>query len=736
MERAETRRLVTSEAPALLARQYGIETAYTDWQGRNAQVPPDSLVAVLAALGVDASTPAATKDALDQVVHANRTRLLPPVTVCGAGADGLASALRDGDTVVLNNEILVGGGAEQADVRVTLDSGEVVRLEPGDRLAAGGGDRLLHGAAPGMLRFRIPREVPAGWHRVTASAGGRTETAALLVTRIPELPARRSWGFMTQLYSLRSRGSWGFGDLRDLADLAAWSGRDLDAGFVLVNPLHAGEPTTPLSPSPYLPMSRRFSAPLYLRVEDVPEFAALEPADRSLVLRLGAELSARDHTLDALDRDAVWTAKARALETLRGVPLSDARQREYDRYREREGDALVGYATWCALAGEYGPDWRRWPSHLHDPASPQVAAERDRLADRIDFHMWLQWQLDQQLDAAQRRAKDAGMPIGVIHDLAVGVHPGGADAWAYRGILTSGMSVGAPPDEFNQRGQDWGQPPWHPVRLADAAYLPYREMVRSILRHAGGLRLDHALQVSRLWWVPEGGSPAEGAYVHYDSKTILSALNFEADQAGAVIIGEDLGTVDPWVRDDLARHHVFGTSLLWFERSDRGLPKPSRDWRAMSLATVGSHDLPPIAGFLHGDHVALRERLGLLTRPLAEELADHEHHLQDWLALLRDENLLPDDPSEQDIVGALHAFLARTPALLVGVSLADAVGDRRTQNQPGTTDEYPNWRVPLADATGHPVLLDDLPASPRVTAAVQPVRQALHTTRPAQPDPR
>ncbi|MEV4257675.1 4-alpha-glucanotransferase, partial [Spirillospora sp. NPDC049652] len=288
-------------------------------------------------------------------------------------------------------------------------------------------------------------------------------------------------------------------------------------------------------------------------------------------------------------------------------------------------------------------------------------------------------------------------------------------------LFAPGMSVGAPPDEFNQRGQDWAQPPWHPGRLAEAAYLPFRGMVGSALRHGGGLRLDHALQVSRLWWVPAGASPADGAYVSYDRDAMLSALTWEAARTGGVIIGEDLGTVEPGLREDLAARGVYGTSLLWFERDDAGRPRPPGEWRELSLATVGTHDMPPIAGMLHGDHLTLRDRLGLLTRPLAEERAEHRRTLAEWLGVLAAEGLLASSPEtvltaldsgssayDAEVVHALHGFLRRTPARLAGIALTDLVGERRTQNQPGTVDEYPNWRVPLADASGRPVLLDDL----------------------------
>jgi 4-alpha-glucanotransferase len=569
-------------------------------------------------------------------------------------------------------------------------------------------------------------DVPLGWHLLRVRRGGREEEASLLVApaSLPRPP--RMWGLTVQLYSLRSRASWGLGDLHDLADLAAWSGRDLGAGFVVTNPLHAAEPVPPVSPSPYSPMSRRFPAPIYLRIEDMPEFAALPARGRERFAALAARLRALD---GPLDRDAVWTAKLEALEAMHRSAPNVRNDPAYLEFRERNGTALRAFTTWCAISEEQGTtDWRRWPSALRDPrAVLDDPGHEARYRPRAEFHAWLQWRLDEQLAAAQRAARDAGMPAGIVHDLAVGVAQGSADAWIYRDELASGMSVGAPPDEFNQRGQDWGQPPWRPTTLTADAYVPYREMLAAALQHGGGLRLDHAMQVSRLWWIPEGASPADGTYVGYDRNAMLGCLVWEARRAHALVIGEDLGTVEPEVRDDLADRGVLGTSLLWFERDAADRPKPAKQWRELSLATVGTHDMPPITGFLHGDHIALRDRLGLLTRPLAEETADHRDRLAAWLRLLHADGLLtagPDDvlqaladgsdAYDAQVVAALHTFLTRTPARLTGISLADAVGERRTQNQPGTIDEYPNWRVPLADASGTPVFLDDLMTDPRV----------------------
>ncbi|MCO6010228.1 4-alpha-glucanotransferase [Actinoallomurus purpureus] len=698
-----------------LAAAYGVETSYTDWRGRPADVSVTTISSVLTALGADVSSSEAVGRELERIDRECRARLLPSVAVVFAGEDLLA--------------------ADDAELWVELATGDELRLhraEPrpssaapqaatagGPQAAATAGRPPATSAEATGFRtaYRLPLETPLGWHRVRARRGDREEAAPLLVapSRAPD-PGERSWGLMAQLYSLRSTRSWGMGDLADLRELAAWSGRALGAGFVLVNPLHAGEPAPPVRPSPYLPVSRRYTSPLYLRPEDVSEYTGADPEVRRRVAELAAPEQARSRTTDDIDRDAVWTAKRAALELLVEVPLTPERAAAYAGFREREGEELTAFATWCALAEEHGSSWPSWPADLRDPRSAAVAAERERRADRVEFHRRLQWWLDEQLGAVHDAAREAGMDLGIVHDLAVGVDPGGADAWAYRDLFAPGMSVGAPPDEFNQRGQDWGQPPWHPQRLAAAGYAPYRAMLRHVLRHAGGLRLDHAMQVFRLWWVPQGASPADGTYVSYPYGDLLGVLLAEAHEAGAVVIGEDLGTVADYMRDVFAERGVFGTSMAWFERDESGAPLPPGKWRELCLATVGTHDMPPIEGYLNGDHIVLRERLGLLTRPAAEEYAELDRSLREWKELLTSLGL-----DTADMTAALHAFLARTPARLIGVSLADAVGERRTQNQPGTVDEYPNWRIPLADAAGRPVLLDDLPRHPRLPATLGPV---------------
>jgi 4-alpha-glucanotransferase len=693
-----------------LAEAHGVATDFWDWQGRHTVVSRESVEAVLAALGVAAHTDESVRASLAHARLAPWRRTLPATVVVRSGRPAEVPVhVPHGSPVRLRAELESGG---------SVDLTQVDRwVEP----------RWIDGREVGEATFSMPVDLPLGWHRLRAeigaagetaasSAGDQTATGILVVTpdRLDLPPAvadgPATWGLMAQLYSVRSRRSWGHGDLDDLAELARWAGQDLGAGFVLVNPLHAPSPTVPVEASPYLPVTRRFVSPLYIRVEAVPEHAYLSGAVRAEIERTALLQRAMSASSSLLDRDAVWEAKRSALTMLHAVPRSPGREADYRAFREREGDGLAHFATWCALAEAHGDDWTTWPAGLRAPHGPDVDEARHELADRVDFFCWLQWLVDDQLAAAQDRARGAGMALGVVHDLAVGVHRHGADTWALQDVMARGVSVGAPPDAFNQVGQDWSQPPWRPDRLSAAGYAPYRDMLRTVLRHAGGIRVDHAIGLFRLWWVPEGRTAAEGTYVHYDHEALVGILALEAWRAGAVVVGEDLGTVEPWARDYLADRGLLGTSILWFERDEQGEPRPPETWRRLCLATATTHDLPPSAGYLAGEHIRIRESLGLLTRSVSEERAVDEAERSSWLRLLVERGWLPAG-AEHDVdavVLALHRALAATPSRLLGVALTDVVGDVRAMNQPGTDDEYPNWRYPLARGDGSPVLLEDV----------------------------
>ncbi|WP_448061210.1 4-alpha-glucanotransferase [Cellulomonas hominis] len=696
------------EALLRLAAAHGIAPDYWGFDGSHRWVAAHTLVAVLGALGVDATSPERIDVALDHAADDPWRHTLPPVVVTRAGVERQVPVhVPHGEPVRAWVELdpEVGGGRRelvQADVYV----------DP----------RQVDGRLTGRATFTVPADLPLGWHELHVDGPGAQAHSPLVVTPARlELPeslrsggvvragragrSGRAWGFMTQLYSVRSRTSWGVGDLGDLADIGWLAGRE-GADFLLINPLHAAEPLAPLTPSPYLPTTRRFVNPLYLRVEDIRETAYLSAADRALVEWSAERALALDTDDGPIDRDVAWTAKRAALEVVFAAPRSPARQAQLDEFRRREGQGLEDFALWCVLSERHGAG--PWPAELQDPSGPAVRRLRTEAAAEVDFYCWLQWVADEQLAAAQRSAREGGMSIGVMHDLAVGVHPQGADVWALGDVLADGATVGAPPDMYNQQGQNWSQPPWHPGALARAAYLPYRDMLRTVLRHAGAIRIDHVIGLFRLWWIPTGAASDEGAYVRYDHEALIGILALEAQRAGAVVIGEDLGVFEPWVRDYLSDRGILGTSILWFEKDADGGPLAPEHYRRLALASVTTHDLPPTAGYLAEEHVALRERLGLLSEPVEVVRRQARAEREQMLTALRNRGLVGPDPSEREIVEALYRYVLSSPAVLVGVSLADAVGERRAQNQPGTDQEYPNWKIPLADGAGRLVLVEDL----------------------------
>lgn len=699
---------VSSEL-AELAEAFGVSTEYWDQSGELVKVSADTVRAVLAALGVSTDTEEDVAQALQEHRLKPWRRMLPPVFVTTAGQWRECWVhIPHGSGVRVWIDLEHGGSRH--------DIHQVDRYVP---------PQLLDGELIGEATFSIPGDLPLGWHTLRVESGDKGAECPLVVTpaslHAATLHGGRFWGFMTQVYSMRSKRSWGTGDIIDLQDLATWSA-GLGADHVLVNPLHAASPVPPMEPSPYLPVTKRFANPLYLRIEAIPEYDYLDEDGRAAIAGLAAPLRPLNTSADLLDRDSVWAAKLKALEILYQVPRSPGRQASLDAYCRLEGPGLVDWGVWCVLSEEFGDDWHEWPAEYQDPHSAAVAHFRDAHDDRVGFYMWQQWLVDEQLDGAQAASKRAGMRAGLVHDLAVGVHGDGADAWALQSVMAQGVAVGAPPDMYNQMGQDWSQPPWRPDALAEAGFLPYRDMLRTILRHAGGIRIDHVLGLFRLWWVPKGMKPFHGTYVRFDHEALVGILVLEAQRAGAFVVGEDLGTVEDWIQDYLLHRGVMGTSILWFERHPNGDLRRPHEWRQHVLASVTVHDLPPTSGYLAGEHVRIRAELGLLTGSEEQERANLAEELSMWRDRLREYGMLAeDDDSEHGLLIALHRYLGVSPAVMLGLSLPDAVGDRRAQNQPGTDKEYPNWRVPLCDADGQAVLLEDLPSMPLVQELVDAI---------------
>lgn len=613
------------------------------------------------------------------------------------------------------------------------------------------------GVAAGSPAEREESLVRARTERAAAASGPTGEAGAGHAdgVRCPQ-PGGRAWGWMAQLYALRSAGSWGIGDLADLRLLAVESARRHGAGFVLCNPLHAAAPVLPQQPSPYYPSSRRFTNPLWLRPEEFPEADALDGEARERLRRLAADAAALNGA-DRIDRDAVFRLKLAAFELLASAPVSADRAAAFEDYREAEGQGLEDFARYCALAERHGPRFQDWPEALRHPRNPEIAAAAAELADRVSFHAWLQWEADRQLAAVQAAALDAGMPIGVVHDLAVGVDPGGADAWALQDDLALGVTVGAPPDAFNQRGQDWRLPPLRPDRLAATGCAPFRELVARQLRHGGGLRIDHILGLFRLFWIPEGAPPSAGTYVRYPAEALLAVLVEEAARAGAVIVGEDLGNVERGVRIRLGEAGVLGSRVLYFERDEDSEARlAAAAYPRGALVSVTTHDLPTAPGWWADEDVRAQHAAGLLPdgTDLEAELARKGRDRAELRALLGGDGAGGGDDGEgaggagwagggggagdgenaapveglAPEVAAMYRFLAATPCLLVGANPGDAVGDRRQPNLPGSTDEYPNWSLPLA-AGGGPLGLEAFLDHPG-TRAVAGLLRGLRTGDP------
>jgi 4-alpha-glucanotransferase len=545
----------------------------------------------------------------------------------------------------------------------------------------------------GMLRLEdgatlaidtaLPADVPLGYHEFYPDHG-RSQTRVIVVPRQCVLPAGGQWGWAVQLYSARSARSWGIGDLADLRRLAHWSG-GLGASLLLVNPLAAAAPGVPQQPSPYYPVSRRFRNPLYLAVEEVPGAERLGE-ELARLAALGQALNAERR----LDRDRVFRVKDEALRALWAGFGDDPRFADYCR---RQGGALEQFARYAALATQFGGDWRNWPAEYRHPRAAAVAQFAADRGGEVRYHQWLQWLLDEQLARAA-----AALPL--VQDLPIGMDPGGADAWEWQDLLAGDFTVGAPPDPFNAAGQNWQLPPLVPQRLWAAGYEPFIQTIRATLAHGRGLRIDHVMGLFRLWWIPVGGQSAQGTYVRYPAEDLLGIVALESQRSGGFIVGEDLGTVEPGVRERLAAANILGVRLLYFE------PRPPAEYPALTMAAANTHDLPTIAGMWSGADLAAQAALGM---PVNDDMRGTRGHCARIIGV-------PDSATAVEAIEATYRALATAPSLVVLASLEDALAIEERPNMPGTIFEWPNWSL------AWPGGLESLEASPlarRIAAALR-----------------
>ena len=685
-----------------LAETVGVSTGFWDWYGNWKHVEDASLIAVLNSLGFSLSfdpSEAEINDAFRRNEDFAWAAPLPPTTVC-----------RQGNEAEIPVHVPHGMGVW---CHLETEDGYHHELEQLDRPIP---PRMVDGNLVGRATFKIPNWLPQGWHRIVARHEDGSECSSTLIVVPQRLSCRlddghKRWGVAAQLYSTRSSGSWGMGDTQDLADLTAIVARD-GANFLQVNPLHAPQPCFPQETSPYLPVSRRWASPLYIRPEAIDEYARMDGKERGVITRYAHASRSQE---DIIDRDLSWKSKLKALRKIFEIPRSITRQAQFEHFCAEGGESLENFALWSALVFENGDV--ELPAPYASINAPEVEQARQRLAGEIEFWQWCQWIVFDQLIRAQESAHRLGMDMGIMSDLAVGVHSLGSEIWSMPEIFAPGMSVGAPPDMYSQQGQNWSQPPWSPRGLAKAGYAPLRDMLRSVLSYSGAVRIDHILGLFRLWWIPEGMEASAGAYVSYDHEAMVGIVLLEAQRAGAVVIGEDLGTVEPWVRGYLNDRGILGTSVLWFEKEGSGWPLWPDHYRRSCLAAVTTHDLPPTLGYLEGVHTQLRNRLGLLVEDLDQVLEADRVERERMVSRLNEGGFIHnEEPSEEELVMGFHAYLAASPALLLAVSLVDAVGEKAPQNLPGTSDQYPNWCIPLHGSDGEEAHIEDLAASEKVHA--------------------
>jgi 4-alpha-glucanotransferase len=691
-----------------IAAAYGIAPEYHDVFGKAHTVSDATLRAILAAMHVDAASGASGGESA-RIPHR-----LAPMTVVRSNAKPWRVRASLPEAIA----------ARRLAWRITSEEGGVHacpltprRIEAAARNGASAEARVT-------VDLDVDVALPEGYHELVLVDGeaevarGKLAVAPATCYRPPELrEGRRLWGVAAQLYGVRSARDWGIGDFTDLATLVEQSAA-AGADVIGVNPLHALFPHDPERASPYSPSSRSFLNVLYLDVEAIPEFARCDEAREKIRSDafLGAVSALRLASL--VDYAGVAAQKLPLLRMVYAQALRDRDDRgastwqQFEAYRAARGEALQRHALCEALQAHFFArdpavwGWPAWPDPYRDPDATDVKRFADEHADEVGFHAWMQWHAELQRAHVAEVARRHGLALGLYVDLAVSIDPGGAEAWAQKDLYATKASVGAPPDAFNAKGQDWGLPPMIPERLHDAGYAPFIAMLRANMRDAGALRIDHVMGLVRLYWVPSGMSAAEGAYVHYPHEDLLGLLALESHRHRCLVIGEDLGTVPDVVRQALAANDVLSYRVLFFERDAAEGFLPPAAYPEAALAVASTHDLPTLAGWWEGRDVRLRAEQGQLG-PNANVDAEIDGRVRDrgrLLAVLDRERLLPEgvplDPYAvpeltQALAYALQLYLARTPSALLMIQLEDIFGVREQANLPGTTTAHPNWRRKL-----------------------------------------
>ncbi len=668
------------------AQQCGIEPEFWDIFGNRHVASTETKRTIVEALGIDAGSQ-------DQIETALR-----------AGSESSASELVEQCRVVSVNQqpvrLPVHTGGAAVDLELKREDGETTRWTA---------------ALDSHGEIQLPEGLPLGYHQLTVSSGERSSTSQLIVTPdrayLPPFLEQgdRSAGFAVTLYGVRSARNWGCGDFRDLRDLAKWAATELGVSFIALNPLHAIHNRQPYNASPYLPNSIFYQNFIYLDLEAFDEFAGVAELFRAAETQKEIrELRETTH----VEYEKVHALKLRFLRLMFAWFETHGEREELSRFIEAEGDLLLRFATYSALDEKLHADnpdlwvWPDWPAGYQDPESEETKLFQKQHAHDIRFYSYIQWLISRQLTEAQQYATgEAGMAIGLYHDLALATDRCGSDLWAHRPFYVSGCRVGSPPDDFSPAGQDWAFPPPNKNHHRATGYRLFAESIRKTCRHGGALRIDHVMRFFRLFWIPGKATAAEGAYVRDFSRDLIRILALESVRNRVLVVGEDLGTVEPETRETLASFVILSYRLFYFERRENGEYKKASEYPRQALVSSTTHDLPTLAGFWTFEDIESRLRAGMLDEAgYRSQKADRVREKQKMLNVLWESALLPayvprDAEQIPELTGELHnaiaGFLASTPSMLLVINQEDLSKECAQQNLPGTTAQYRNWSLKM-----------------------------------------
>ncbi|MEO8595791.1 MAG: 4-alpha-glucanotransferase [Candidatus Solibacter sp.] len=689
------------------ASWYGIDGGFWDIFGQYHTTTAQAKQSILGALGVPANSGGELEDALARLAREEWVHVLPPAIVAVAGVE-----------VEVPLQLPADGLGSRAHFTVQHESGEVGRFDCNLWELPQVASAEMNGQTWVRVMATLPVTLPLGYHEIRVTAAGSEGSARYIVTperayTSPHLGrGGRAAGIAVSLYGVRSGRNWGCGDFGDLRSVVDWVAEELGASFIALNPLHAIHNRRPFNTSPYLPNCIFYQNFLYLDVEGMEDFAACR---RARSLRESPEVVREIEDLRAspfVEYERVSTLKLRFLKLafcsfLREWRAGSRRGRAFDTFREREGELLENFATYCALDEEIHRNdpniwlWTDWPAPYQDPDSPETRAFRKKRWRRILFYQFLQWQIDLQLGGAQEWARARHLSIGLYHDLALATDRFGSDLWAHRPFYVAGCRVGSPPDDFSPKGQDWAFPPPNSRQHREDGYRLFAESIRKNCRHGGALRIDHVMRLFRLFWIPDGMDATQGAYVREPNLDFVRILALESVRNRVVVVGEDLGTVEPAIRETLARFGILSYRLFYFEKNEGGEFRGIEEYPMQSLVSSTTHDLPTLAGFWTGADIDARRGAQIIDDEVQrQQMAQRQNEKQKMLdVLFRLELVNPELPriaaDYPELTGELHnaivGFLAMTPSQLLAINQEDLTKEKHQQNLPGSTWQYPNW---------------------------------------------